>query len=89
MLKTSTLTNMHLATFVRLLTVQRNPFTKKYYAIVLLNLYGNLTAVTVPDRIVPLVKSLKSGDDLVVFLKKVHGSYFLYGIDVLKKVIYN
>jgi len=89
-LKTLISKNMHLATFVDIVSIQKNPETKKEYALVLLNLYGNICSVKVPQNIIPFIETLKSGDNLLVLIKKTPtGEYFLYGIEKLNNEIYN
>jgi len=89
-LKTTLSNTLHLATFIDIVSIQKNPETKKDSAIIRLNLYGNIILVNVPEEIIPIILALDSGDELLVLLKKtIKNEYFLYGIQLLNFSLYN
>ncbi len=89
-MKTTLSNTLHLATFIDIVSIQKNPETKKDSAIIRLNLYGNIILVNVPEEIIPIILALDSGDELLVLLKKtIKNEYFLYGIQLLNFSLYN
>ncbi len=89
-MKTLIQNNIHLAKFVEIIFIKKHPETFNEYAVVLLNIYGNLIPVNVPENLIPVFEILDTNNELLVFIKKtISNEYFLYGIQILDDIVYN